>query len=119
MHAGDISSKARIAWEENQFARLAKARELDRSGSLKEAIYMYEQLVKEGCGNAQLYLRLAVIYRGLKQYDDEIRVMEKALQVWRDFDWGDLVNKGEPMMAQFTKRLEKAKVLKTRSQRIG
>jgi tetratricopeptide (TPR) repeat protein len=109
--------EAKIKLQENQFARLANARELDRSGSIKEAVYIYEQLVKEGCEHAQLYLRLTVIYRKQKQYDDEIRVMERAIQVWRDFEWGDLANKGEPMVTQYTERLEKAKALRAKAKK--
>lgn len=91
---------ARVKLQENQFARLAHARDLDSHGHLKEAVYMYEQLVHEGIEHAQAYLRLAVIFRKQKQYEDEIRVMEKALQVWRDFNWGDLENKGEKHFAR-------------------
>jgi tetratricopeptide (TPR) repeat protein len=107
--------QAEIRKQEEQFARLAVARELDRSGRLEEAIRIYEQLATDGCGHAHIYLRLAVIYRKSKRYDDEIRVMEKGLQVWREFDYGDAVNKGGPMMAQYTERLEKAKALRAKA----
>lgn len=103
--------KARVERWERQFALLATARELDRSGRLGEAIAIYEQLVTEGLEHAHIYLQLGVIYRKAKQYDDEIRVMEKGLQVWRDFDYGELANKGEPIMDQYAARLAKAKEL--------
>lgn len=97
-------------WE-RQFTLLATARELDRSGRLGEAVPIYELLVTEGLEHAHIYLRLGVIYRKAKRYDDEIRVMEKGLQVWRDFDYRELANKGEPIMDQYTGRLVKAKKL--------
>ena len=107
--------EARVRLQENQFARLAHARDLDSQGHLKEAVYMYEQLVHEGIEHAQAYLRLAVIYRKQKQYDDEIRVIEKALKVWTEFDYGDLTNRGEPIIAKYTARREKAKALRAKA----
>jgi uncharacterized membrane protein len=74
-------------------------------------------LVYEGLEHAHIYLRLAVIYRKTKHYEDEIRVMERGLQVWHEADYGDAVNKGEPMMARYMARLEKAKALRAKAER--
>jgi hypothetical protein len=76
----------RIERWDKQFARLTVARELDKSGRIEEVVCIYEELVGEGLEHAHIYRRLAVIYRQAKRYDDEIRVMEKGFEVWRDFE---------------------------------
>jgi hypothetical protein len=43
--------------------------------------------------------------------------MERGLQVWHEADYGDAVNKGEPMMARYMARLEKAKALRAKAER--
>ena len=106
--------EARIRRQERQFMRLAEARELDTASRIDEAMIIYEKLLQEGIEHAYVYLRLGILYRKARRYDDELRVMERALQVWRAFDYGDLVNKGGPMIAKYAARLEKARTLRDR-----
>jgi lipopolysaccharide biosynthesis regulator YciM len=91
---------------------LANARELDRAGLLDDATRLYEQLVTEGYEHAQVYLRLAVIYRKAKRYDDEIRVMKRGLQVWCEHSNEDT---DRPMKTKFRHRLEKVTAMRAKA----
>lgn len=82
-------------------------------GDIETAIEFYEKQVSGGFEGSNPYNRLAVIYRKRKQYDKEIEVLEKAINVF-----SSLNGSGRPDVNQklqgFKERLEKAKVLKNR-----
>jgi lipopolysaccharide biosynthesis regulator YciM len=110
------TTEERVRRWARQESVLANARELDRAGLLDDATRLYEQLVTEGYEHAQVYLRLAVIYRKAKRYDDEIRVMKRGLQVWQE---QSSEGRDEPMKARFRQRLVKARVLAGRLSGVG
>jgi tetratricopeptide (TPR) repeat protein len=90
--------------------------ELEKSGQVDEAILLYEANLRENCEGNHPYDRLAVIYRKRKQIDEEIRVLQKAIWVFDNvvYKWrGDR----PPKLAQFKKRLARAKALKASAYR--
>jgi tetratricopeptide (TPR) repeat protein len=54
--------------------------DLEKRGLIKEAIAAYEKLVAKMVDTPFTYRRLAILYRKLKSFDDEIRVLREALR---------------------------------------
>jgi len=75
-----------------------KGIELEKKEDIENAIKLYEQNVADEFFGTHPYDRLAIIYRKRKQFDDEIRIIKKAIEIIGD--------------AKYKKRLEKAKILK-------
>lgn len=78
--------------------------EAEKAGNLEEAIQLYEINVAQGFDGTHPYKRLAIIYRKQKRYDDEIRVLKAAINVFSKVQRTD----GEPKLDYFKERLEKA-----------
>lgn len=55
------------------------AQKLEKRGLIKEAIAVYEKLVAKMVDTPITYRRLAILYRKLKSWDDEIRILQGAL----------------------------------------
>lgn len=83
--------------------------ELERAGRVDEAIALYEKCVSERFDGSYPYNRLAIIYRKRKDYDNEIRVLEQAIDIYSHDISGD-----NTKLSKFQERLEKAKELKRR-----
>jgi hypothetical protein len=62
-----------------------KAREAETEGNMEEAATFYEQLLKQNKADEFPFDRLMIIYRKLKQYKDELRVINKGIKVFEDF----------------------------------
>lgn len=75
----------------------------EKAGNIDEAIRLYEQNVASGFDGSHPYKRLSIIYRKQKRYDDEIRVLESAVKIFK----GD-------KLTYFQDRLQKAKELKAK-----
>ena len=63
---------------------LDQARESESEGKLDAAAALYEQLVKERSSDEFVFDRLMIIYRKLKLYKDELRIINKAIRVFED-----------------------------------
>ena len=79
----------------------------EKDGDEDAAIKMYEQNIAQGFDGDHPYKRLAIIYRKRKMYDDEVRVLEKAVDVFSKIKRQDAPKKLE----YFKDRLQKAKEL--------
>jgi len=75
-----------------------KGIELEKKGDIGSAIKLYEQNVADEFFGTHPYDRLTIIYRRKKQFDDEIRIIKRAIEIIGDI--------------KYRKRLEKAKILK-------
>jgi tetratricopeptide (TPR) repeat protein len=97
--------------EERKFEKQAERNllgiELEKAGRTNEAIPLYEQNIKENFVGSHPYERLVIIYRSMGRYDDEIRVIEKAIGRFC----------GSRKEAFFAKRLDKAKALKEKAEK--
>ncbi len=95
-------------WEkkiEEQAKRNLMGAELEKSGKIDEAIKLYKLNVEENSDTSYSYRRLAIIYRKRGQIEEEIRVLESAISVFR--------NDGSKL-EEFKQRLEKARTLKSK-----
>ena len=78
-----------------------------RAGRVDEAIALYEKCVSERFDGSYPYNRLAIIYRRQRDYDNEIRVLKQAIDVYSHNASGDTAK-----LKKFQGRLEKSKELK-------
>lgn len=62
-----------------------KGIDLEKSGKIKQAINVYEKNISMGYPAHHAYKRLMVLYRKAKDRDNEIRVINRALEVFGDF----------------------------------
>ena len=53
---------------------------LEKDGKLDEAIIQYEKLAAKGVDTPFTYRRLAILYRKAKKGDDELRIIQAALE---------------------------------------
>ncbi|WP_429968168.1 hypothetical protein [Enterococcus sp. AZ046] len=85
-------------------------RELEKSGKIDEAIELYERNVSNRFEGNYPYDRLAIIYRKRRDYDNEIRVLRTAVEV---FENNQSMRKDiSPKIDRFKKRLDAANKLK-------
>ena len=69
----------------NYFDAMERAREQEETGNLEEAAKLYEAVIKEDKAEELPFNRLMIIYRKLKRYKDELRVINKGVRVFEDF----------------------------------
>ena len=98
---------------EKQVDRNLKGIKLEKAGKIDEAIKLYEMNINESFDGNHPYDRLAIIYRKRKQFDDEIRVLEKAVRVWKKMGYSEKVDPeyGPNKLKKFIERLRKAQKL--------
>jgi tetratricopeptide (TPR) repeat protein len=63
---------------------LAIAKEHEREGELAEAAAAYEKLVKKKPLNEPAYNRLMMLYRQLKEYKKELRIIKQAITAFEN-----------------------------------
>ena len=85
---------------DKQVERNLKGIALEKKGYIDKAVELYEQNVSENFDGNHPYDRLAIIYRKRNQIDDEIRVLEKAVFVFKNID--------RPKLTKFKEKLQKA-----------
>ena len=56
----------------------------EREGDLERAATLYERAIKEKPTDEFSYNRLMIVYRKLKQYKDELRVINKAIKNFKE-----------------------------------
>ena len=90
---------------------VANGIEAEKAGQIAKAIDAYEKCIELQFEGNHPYDRLAITYRKQGQYDDEIRVLEKAIWVFENVAYslrGDVPKK----LIRFKERLVKAQELK-------
>ena len=65
----------------------------EKSGNIDKAIKCYEENLLIGYPARHSFDRLMIIYRKLKDYDNELRVIEKAIQIVKEQKYTDRLNK--------------------------
>jgi tetratricopeptide (TPR) repeat protein len=68
--------------EEGDWLAVAQAHE--REGELKEAAAAYEKLLKKKPLNEAVYNRLMMLYRQLKEYEKELKVIKHGIAAFED-----------------------------------
>src|SRR5215208_6971944 len=64
---------------------IREAKEAEDNNELDQAAKLYERAIKLEPHNEQPYTRLMVIYRKLKDYEDELRVINKGVKAFEEF----------------------------------
>lgn len=95
----------------NQVERNLKGKKLEGAGKVDKAIKLYEKNIAEEFEGNHPYDRLAIIYRKRKQYEDEIRVLKQAIDVFEKEKHSSERNDIEPKLKKFRDRLIKAEML--------
>lgn len=75
----EINNNWRITAELNN-----KGIAFEKEGKIYEAIEVYEENLQIGYPASHSFDRLMILYRKLKDYNNEIRVIERALQIAKD-----------------------------------
>ncbi|WP_077624972.1 tetratricopeptide repeat protein [Sediminibacillus massiliensis] len=87
--------------------RNLQGQKLEKEGYVDNAIEFYEKNVEERFEGSFPYNRLAVIYRRRKQYDEEIRVLKQAIDVYEEKESSSPRKDVNPKLEKFRERLEK------------
>lgn len=89
-----------------------KAMEYEKNKDIEKAIEFYEKAISYSFDGNYPYDRLAILYRKRKDYDNEIRVLNKAIKVFSSIKSNRCdVN---PKLEKFKQRLLKAQTLKNK-----
>ena len=80
---------------------------LEKKGEIEKAIRLYEKNVEEDFEGSHPYDRLAIIYRKRGEYEEEIRVLRKAIFVFENKIHSGRSDR-EPKSQKFWERLDKA-----------
>lgn len=94
---------------DQQVYRNLKGQELEKKGLPEEAILLYEINVSEGFEGSFPYRRLAVLYRKKGFLKEEIRVLEKAVNIFQQVAIGQRSD-GLSKLQEFETRLRKIKM---------
>lgn len=94
-----------------------KALELEKQGDVDTAITLYEKNVSHRFDGNCPYDRLAIIYRKEKDYDNEIRVLETAIDVFTH-DVPASRSDRSIKLTRFKERLTKVTKLKMNNQKV-
>ena len=97
-----------------QVDRNLKGKEYEEKGEIELAIKEYEENLKEKFEGSHPYNRLAIIYRKNGDYDNEIRVLNLAIEIYTKLSESSPREDVDPKLDKFKKRLEKAVELKKR-----
>ena len=64
---------------------IAKAGEAEDNSDLKKAITLYQQAIKKEPSKEHAYDRLMILYRKLKQYKEELDIINEGIGFFKDF----------------------------------
>ncbi|MGG2466821.1 hypothetical protein ACOV1W_03740 [Paraclostridium bifermentans] len=106
----DVFSNTDKGYELNK-----KGMELEKSKDIDGAIEYYEQSIDCNFDGTHPYDRLAILYRKKKDYDNEIRVLDKAIYNFKLLSKVRLNSNYETKISKFNNRLEKTYFLKNKS----
>ena len=63
---------------------IEEAREAEQNNELEKAAKWYERAIKMEPHEEQPYNRLMIIYRKLKRYEDELRIIKKGIEAFQE-----------------------------------
>lgn len=90
--------------------RNIKGIKYEKEGKVDLAIKLYEKNIAENFEGNHPYDRLAIIYRKKKDYQNEVRVLNKAIDVFSNLLFTSPRSDIKPKLEKFKKRLEKSKI---------
>lgn len=80
----------------------------EKDGKIEEAIKVYEENIELGFPAMHSYTRLMIIYRRLKDYDNEQRVIRRAIEVY------EKAGLAADDIAKWKLRMEKSKLIQSK-----
>ncbi|MDR6225724.1 HIRAN domain-containing protein [Desmospora profundinema] len=92
----------------DQVDRNLLGKELEKDGFIDNAIELYELNIKEGFEGNGPYDRLAIIYRKREEYEEEIRVLKKGIEIFSKIEKTSPRSDVSPKLDKFKERLNKA-----------
>lgn len=95
-----------------QVDRNLNGQRMEKNGEIESAIEEYEKNINEDFEGNHPYDRLSIIYRKNKDYDNEIRVLKKGIQVFSELSKSSTRGDLKPKLEKFKERLEKSEELK-------
>ncbi len=98
-----------------QVDRNIKGIKKEKLKKVDEAIIEYEKNIKDGFEGNHPYDRLAIIYRKRKEYMNEIRALERGIEVFSILEKTTKRLDVTPKLTNFKLRLEKTKVLQNKT----
>lgn len=63
---------------------IKEAKEIEQEGDFIKASKLYERIIKMQPHDEFAYNRLMIIYRKLRMYEDELRIIEKGVSVFKN-----------------------------------
>ncbi|HEX6332973.1 MAG TPA: hypothetical protein VFZ78_02035 [Flavisolibacter sp.] len=86
------------------------AREAENNDSPAEAAALYEQAKRQEPHHEMIYNRLMILYRKLKQYDDELRVIREGIKAFESLheERTQRIYKGNGKVKQLSSQLAKS-----------
>lgn len=103
-YVGNMNEERRF---EIQVDRNLEGIEFEKKGEIEKAIELYVKNVEEDFEGSHPYDRLAIIYRKRCEYEEEIRVLGKAIFVFENKIHSGRADR-EPKLLKFQARLDKA-----------
>jgi len=96
---------------------IRQAEELERDGELEKAAPLYEDALKQHPLEELPYTRLMIIYRKLKNYEAELKIINKGLKAFQDHydEKEEKQLKKHPKLEQLSKAFMKTTTGKTKS----
>jgi len=87
-----------------------KAKDAESDNNIEQAAVLYEQARKADPANEYSYDRLMIIYRKLKKYKEELRVINEGIKFFEDF----YRNKSQQLLGKDKKIMELSNALMKR-----
>src|SRR3954468_6344555 len=87
-----------------------KAKDAESDNNIEQAAVLYEQARKADPANEYSYDRLMIIYRKLKKYKEELRVINEGIKFFEDF----YRNKSQQLVGKDKKIMELSNALMKR-----
>ena len=113
-----IYEKYKLKYEEmKSFDKLSyhenlKGMEYEKDKNIEKAIEHYEKSINYNFSGSHPYNRLAILYRKNKDYDNEIRVLRKAIEIYEVIEKVAQNESQNIKLDKFRERLDKAILLK-------
>ena len=102
-----MKSFDKLSYHEN-----LKGMEYEKDKNIEKAIEHYEKSINYNFSGSHPYNRLAILYRKNKDYDNEIRVLRKAIEIYEVIEKVAQNESQNIKLDKFRERLDKAILLK-------
>ena len=98
------------SWDDNIFEKWRRGEELRQAGQHLEAIAVYEECRSDGLIVPYLYTGFAKAYHSLKDYDNEIVILEEGIKYFKKNAGGDLITKRDSAIKALYKKQQAERI---------